>query len=140
MFMIKYVSEADKAFWFTLDDLLCEKEFELKIRDKRGYVISDGDRPIGIMRYNLLFDHTPFLTWICVGESYRGKGFGRQAMLHWENEMREVGHDVVMISTKVDEAAQHFYRKLGYKDTGGIFFHDNMPFDRPQEMFMSKLL
>jgi len=139
MFRIKYVSKEEKAFWFTLDDLLCEKEFELKIRDRRGYVISDGDRPIGIMRYNLLFDHTPLLTWICFDESYRRKGFGTQAMLYWENEMREAGYDVTMISTKVDEAAQHFYRKLGYKDTGGIFFHNN-PFERPQEMFMSKLL
>jgi len=92
------------------------------------------------MRYNLLWDHTPFLTLICLAKSHRGKGFGKQAMLHWENEMRSFGFDVVMISTSVDEEAQHFYRKLGYKDTGGIFFHDNMPFERPQEMFMSKLL
>jgi hypothetical protein len=60
MFNIRYVSEEDKAFWFTLDYLLSEKEFELKIRDRRGYVVSDGDRPVGIMRYNLLWDHTPF--------------------------------------------------------------------------------
>ena len=140
MFKIRYVSEGDKAFWFALDELLNEKEFALKIRDKRGYVICEGETPVGIMRYNLLWDHTPFVTLICLEEAYRGKGFGRQAMLHWENEMRGFGYDVVMISTKVDEQAQHFYRELGYKDTGGIFFHDNMPFERAQEMFMSKLL
>ena len=140
MFNIRYVSGEDKAFWFSLDCLLNEKEFELKIRDRRGYVVSDGDRPVGIMRYNLLWDHTPFVTLIEIDEPHRGRGFGRQAMLHWENEMRGQGYDVVMISTKVDEEAQHFYRKLGYKDTGGVFFHENMPFERPQEMFMSKLL
>jgi ribosomal protein S18 acetylase RimI-like enzyme len=139
MFNIRYVSEEDKAFWFTLDYLLNEKEFELKIRDRRGYVISDDDRPVGIMRYNLLWDHTPFVTLIEIDAPHRGRGFGRQAMLHWENEMRGHGYDVVMISTKVDGEAQHFYRKLGYKDTGGVFFHEN-PFERPQEMFMSKLL
>ena len=134
MFEIKYVSAEDKLFWFTLDNLN-EKEFELKIRDKRGYVISDGDKDIGVMRYNLIWDYIPFLTLIYLGEVYRGKGFGRQAMLHWENEMRELGHDMVMTSTQVDEQAQHFYRKLGYKDRGGIFF-DN----EPQEMFMLKYL
>jgi len=40
MFEIKYVSENDKSFWFTLDRHLDENEFELKIRDKRGYIIS----------------------------------------------------------------------------------------------------
>jgi len=140
MFNIRYVLEEDKAFWFTLDCLLNEKEFELKIRDRRGYIVSDGDRPVGIMRYNLLWDHTPFVTLIEIDAPHRGRGFGKQAMLHWENEMQGSGYDVVMISTKADEEAQHFYRKLGYKDTGGVFFHENMPFERPQEMFMSKLL
>ena len=134
MFKIKYVSAKDKLFWFTLDNLN-EKELELKIRDKRGYVISDGDKNIGVMRYNLIWDYMPFLTLIYLDEIYRGKGFGRQAMLHWENEMRGLGHDMVMTSTQVDEQAQHFYRKLGYKDRGGIFF-DN----EPQEMFMLKYL
>jgi ribosomal protein S18 acetylase RimI-like enzyme len=140
MFRMRYVSEEDKLFWFTLDSLLSQKEFELKIRDKRGYVICDGDNPVGILRYNLLWDHTPFLTLIEIVESFQRKGFGRKAMQYWENEMLAIGYDVVMISTGVDKQAQHFYRKLGYKENGGVFFANNMPFERPQEMFMSKLL
>ena len=138
MFKIKYVSEDDKSFWFTLDNL-SEKEFELKIRDKRGYIISDGDKPIGVMRYNLLWDNVPFLTLIHFDKAYHRKGFGSQAMLHWENEMRELGYDIVITSTQVDEQAQHFYRKLGYKDKGGLFL-DNTPWEQPQEMFMLKVL
>lgn len=140
MFKMKYVSEEDRTFWFTLDNLLSQKEFELKIRDKRGYVVCDGDHPVGILRYNLLWDHTPFLTLIEIEESSQRKGFGRQAMQYWENEMLAIGYDVVMISTGVDKQAQHFYRKLGYKENGAVFFANNMPFERPQEMFMSKLL
>ena len=139
MFKIKYVTEVDKQFWFTLDAHFSEKEFELKIRDKRGYIISDDDTPIGVMRYNLMWDNTPFLTLIYITDAYHGKGFGRQAMLHWESEMRELGYGMVMMSTQVDEEAQHFYRKLGYKDKGGIFL-DNTPFEQPQEMFMLKVL
>ena len=139
MFEIRYVSETDKTFWFTLDRHLGENEFELKVRDKRGYVICDSGKPMGVMRYNLMWDNLPFLTLIHLDNSYHGKGFGRQAMIHWENEMRELGYDMVMTSTQVDEQAQHFYRKIGYKDKGGLFL-DNTPWEQPQEMFMIKIL
>jgi ribosomal protein S18 acetylase RimI-like enzyme len=139
MFGIRYVSKDDKIFWFTLDRHLSEIEFQLKVRDKRGYVISDEDKPIGVMRYNLMWDNFPFLTFIHFDEGYQRKGFGKQAMLYWENEMRELGYRMVMTSTRVDEQSQHFYRKLGYKERGGIFF-DNTPWEQPQEMFMLKIL
>lgn len=38
----------------------------------------------------------------------------------WEQDMHPQGYDMVMVSTQVDETAQHFYRKLGYKDCGGL--------------------
>jgi GNAT superfamily N-acetyltransferase len=139
MFAIRYVTEADKSFWFSLDRYLSESEFELKIRDKRGYVICDNNKPIGLMRYNLFWDNTPFLTLIYFTESYRGKGFGKQAMLYWENEMKGLGYTLVMTSTQVDEDSQHFYRKLGYVDKGGLFL-DNTPYAQPQELFMVKIL
>ena len=139
MFEIRYISRNDKLFWFTLDKHLSESEFELKIRDRRGYIIIDVDKPVGIMRYNLFWDNIPFLTYIYFEEPSRGKGFGRQSVLFWENEMRELGYKMVMTSTQVDENAQHFYRKLGYMDRGSIFW-DNTPFEQPQEMFMLKIL
>ena len=139
MFGIRYVTDSDKAFWYTLDKHLSEDEFDLKVRDKRSYIISDGSTPIGIMRYNLFWDNTPFLTLIYIEGAYHGKGFGKQAMLFWENEMRELGYKMVMTSTQTDEQAQHFYRKLGYLDRGSLFL-DGTPFEQPQEMFMLKVL
>ena len=137
MFEIRYVQKDDKSFWGRLDRHLSKSEFELKVRDKRGYIISDGADPIGVMRYNLFWDSIPFLTLIYMKKSYRGKGFGKQALLSWEGEMRELGYKMVMTSTQVDEQAQHFYRRIGYKDKGGLFL-DNTPFEQPQEMFMIK--
>ena len=139
MLKIRYITDTDKAFWFTLDKHLREQEFELKVRDKRGYVISVDDSPIGVMRYNLFWDNTPFLTLIYIADAHQNKGYGRQAMLYWENEMRELGYKMVMTSTQVDEQAQHFYRKLGYKDRCSIFL-DGTPFEQPQEMIMIKVL
>lgn len=139
MFEIRYIAEADKAFWFTLDKHISEDEFLLKIRDRRGYILCDTGNPIGVMRYNLFWDNIPFLTLIHLQEAFQGKGFGRKAMLSWEKEMRELGYKMVMTSTQVDEQAQHFYRKLGYTEKGSLFF-DNTPFEQPQEMFMLKNL
>jgi ribosomal protein S18 acetylase RimI-like enzyme len=139
MFNIKYATELDKSFWFTLDEELREREFDLKIRDKRAYIICDDEKPIGIMRYNLCWDIIPFLTLIYLDKSFREKGFGKLAMLHWENEMRELGYNMVMTSTQVNEDAQHFYRKLGYIEKGGIRF-DNTPHEQAMEIFLVKVL
>jgi len=139
MFKIRHVIEDDKLFWTTLDPTLSEKEFELKIRDKRGFIISDVDKPIGVMRYNLFWDKIPFLTLIYLDESARGKGFGKQALLFWESEMKGLGYKMVMLSTQVDEQAQHLYRQLGYTDRGSLFL-DDTPFEQAQEMFMIKVL
>ncbi|MCI6997471.1 MAG: GNAT family N-acetyltransferase [Eubacterium sp.] len=67
------------------------------------------------------------------------KGFGRELMKYWENDMSNQGYGMVMLSTQVDEDAQHFYRKIGYKDCGG-FTVDIPGFEQPLEMFMSKKL
>jgi len=138
MFEIRYVSENDRSFWLELDSSLCEREFMLKVRDKRGYVISNNGKPVGIMRYNLFLDIIPYLTLIYFEEPSRNKGLGKQAMLYWENEMREHGHKMVMTSTNADEQAQHFYRKLGYIDRGGLFL-DGTPFEQAQELIMLKV-
>ena len=137
MFKIRYVSEADQVFWLKLDKYIREEELLLKIRDRRGYIIFDDHRPIGVMRYNLFWDSILFLTFIFLESDYRGNGFGRMAMLSWESEMREFGYKMVMTSTQVDEQAQHFYRKLGYIEKGSLFF-DHIPFEQPLEMMMLK--
>ena len=53
MVEIRYVQLEDKEFWYSLDRHLPEQEFENKIRDKRGYVLLEDNRPIGLLRYNL---------------------------------------------------------------------------------------
>ena len=135
MFKIRHVTESDKNFWFSLDKHMSDNEFFLKIRDKRGYIISDNEKPIGIMRYNLFWDNTPFLNLIYLKDSYHGKGFGKQAMEYWEDEMQGLGYKLVMTSTQSDEQAQHFYRKLGYVDSGCLLLNDE-----PAEIFFVKWL
>ena len=70
---------------------------------------------------------------------YRGKGYGKRMMEHWEQDMQSIGYGMIMTSTQVDEDAQHFYRKLGYKDCGG-FVVDIPGYEQPMEMIMIKEL
>jgi len=131
----------------TIDDMqyvcpgenLSESEFELKVRDKRCYILRYNGKRIGVMVFNLIFDFIPFLSLMYLEDDYRRKGFGTIAMAHWENEMHSLGHKMIMISTQVDEEGQHFYRKLGYKDMGTIVM-DIPPYEQPLEMFMGKAL
>ena len=136
---IKYVNKENKEFWYQLDKHLPEAEFEKKIRDKQGYVLYEDGKPIGILRYNLFWDNTPFCTMLYVGNADQKKGYGRALMQFWEEDMKNRGYGMVMTSTRVDEQAQHFYRKLGYKECGG-FTLDIPGFEQPMEMILTKEL
>ena len=51
--------------------------------------------------------------------------------------MKKAGYGMVMVSTQVDEQAQHFYRKLGYQDAGGLVI--TIPgYEQPMELFLIK--
>lgn len=95
------------------------------------------DKPAGILRYNLFWDNTPFCTMLFVDCDYRKKGYGKRLMEHWERDMKAQGYDLLLTSTQVDEEAQHFYRKLGYKDCGG-FVIDIPKYAQPMELFLIK--
>lgn len=136
---IKYVEKEDKEFWYSLDRHLPENEFEKKVRDRQGYVIFEDEKPVGLLRYNLFWDNTPFCTMLFVEDSEQKKGYGRALMEFWEDDMRKQGYGMVMTSTQVDETSQHFYRKLGYKECGG-FTVDIPGYEQPMEMIMNKQL
>lgn len=139
MISIKYVTLEDKDFWFSLDRHLAESEFEKKVRDSQGYVLFDNGIPKGLLRYNLFWDNTPFCTLLFVAPLSQKRGYGRKLMEFWENDMKTQGYGVVLVSTQVNEDAQHFYRKIGYKDCGG--FTIEIPgYEQPMEMFMSKAI
>ena len=134
---IRYAELADRGFWFRLDRHLSEAEFENKVNLKRAYVLTENGTPVGILRYNLFWDSTPFCTLIYVDQARQHTGCGRALMEFWEADMRAQGYDLVLTSTQADEDAQHFYRKLGYRDCGGLIM-DAPGHEQPMELFMAK--
>lgn len=139
MIEIRYVRPEDKPFWYSLDRHLPETEFMNKVRDQRGYILLENDVPAGLLRYNLFWDNTPFCTMLFIDQCCQKKGYGRRLMERWENDMKAQGFGMLFVSTQVDEAAQHFYRKLGYKDCGG-FVVDIPRYAQPMELMMVKAI
>ena len=136
---IKVVTDNDKEFVMSIDTHVDDISYKNRVYTKSGYVIWEGSERIGIIVHCILWDNLPFMNLIFINEAYRGKGFAKQAILLWENEMKKKGYKMTLISTQVDEDAQHLYRKLGYIDCGGLVFN-NTPFDQPMEMFFRKVL
>ncbi len=133
------VTEADRAFWFSLDRHLAPDAFDRKVRDRMGLVLSDEDGPAGILRWSLFWDSIPFCNLLFVREDRRGRGYGSGLMAHWEETMKAGGFGLVMTSTQSDETAQYFYRSLGYRDCGGL----TLPFpgyEQPLELILAKAL
>ena len=139
MIEIRYAESADRDFWHSLDKHLPEVEFEKKVRDKQAYVLLESGKNVGILRYNLFWDNTPFCTMLFVDWNYQKKGYGSNLLDFWEKDMKNKGYGIVLTSTQVDETAQHFYRKMGYKDCGALVI--NVPnYEQPMEMFMIKAI
>ena len=136
---IRFAVPEDKPFWYSLDKHLPEAEFDKKVRDHQGYVLFLDDKPVGLLRYNLFWDNTHFCTLLYIEAQHQKQGMGRALMERWEQDMRMHGYGMVFVSTQVDETAQHFYRKLGYKDCGG-FTVDVPGYEQPMELFMVKQL
>ena len=139
MIEIRCVQTGDKDFWYSLDKHLPESEFDNKVSDKRGYILLVDNKPIGLLRYNLFWDNTPFCTMLYIAWEYQGNGYGKMLMEYWEKDMKSQGYGMLLTSTQVDEGAQHFYRKLGYKDCGG-FVIDVPGYEQPMELFLIKVI
>ncbi len=139
MVEIRYLKRSDKPFWYSLDQHLPEGEFENKVKTKRGYVLLEDAVPVGLLRYDLFWDSIPFCTMLYISETHQHKGYGTMLVRRWEQDMKERGHGMLLTSTRVDETAQHFYRKLGYKDCGGLTI--GIPaYAQPMELFLAKEL
>lgn len=137
MFSMRYAAASDRDFWFTLDAHLPAAQYDEKACRHESYILLSDGQPVGVLRYNLFWDSVPFLTMIYLAEGARRKGLGREAMLGWERDMGRQGFDLLMTSTQADEAAQHFYRSLGYKDCGCLVM-DIPGYEQPLEVFFAK--
>ncbi|ENK0556752.1 GNAT family N-acetyltransferase [Clostridium botulinum] len=122
---IEYASELDFQFILDNDRHVSKQLIKNKLKEKEIMIAKDQDNKIiGWLRYSYFWDNTPFMNMLYLNENYRNKGIGKKLVEFWETEMKSKGYELVMTSTLSNEQAQHFYRKLGYKDAGSLLLDD----------------
>ena len=122
--MIRYAEETDIPILSEHDKHIFKEELENSVRLKRILALFVDEILVGWLRYNLFWDNTPFMNMLYILEGARGRGYGKELVTFWENEMRRKGYDRVLTSTLSNEQAQFFYRKLGYTDIGSLLLPD----------------
>jgi ribosomal protein S18 acetylase RimI-like enzyme len=132
---IRYAVMDDYSWLLEHEKHISEKILKNKIENLELYIAENNDKIIGWLRYNLFWDNIPFLNMLYFLEEYRRMGIGSRLVKYWENEMRQKGYKIVFTSTLSNEEAQHFYRKMGYKEIGGIKY-----LDEPYELIFQKEL
>ena len=137
--IVKFMEKQDKDFVMSIDKHVNDIGYCHRVFTKTGYVMWENDVPIGMLHYSILWDNLPFLNFIYVIETHRNKKIASKAMKAWEEEMKKQGYSMVLLSTQVNEEAQHLYRKLGYIECGALLLN-NTPLEQPMEMFMRKVL
>lgn len=104
----------------NFDQHIDVKELKSIIEHKRVLIAEEEETFEGWLRYNLFWDNTPFMNMLYILEPHRGKGIGKLLVARWEDEMKSAQYKLIMTSTLSNESAQHFYRKLNYKDAGSL--------------------
>lgn len=132
---IDFAVESDYEYISLRDKHIHKSLIRTKINQNEILIIRDADHEIGWMRYGFFWDNTPFMNMIWIDEEYRGVGIGKKVVQHWEQLMSQAGFEMVMTSTQSNEEAQHFYRKLGYRDAGCLMLENE-----PLEMILIKRL
>jgi len=131
--IIRLVENTDYLWLKEHDKHISDETLKNKITAKEIYVAQEGSELIGWLRYGLFWDNMPFMNLIFFPEEYRRRGMGKELIRYWEEDMKEKGYKNVLTSTQSDEEAQHFYRKMGYTEIGGLKFPDE-----PLEMIFYK--
>lgn len=124
MYVFEYADSYSFEYLRKHDIHILDEMLYKKIRDNEVIIAKEDDKIIGWLRYNYFWDSIPFLNMLVIDEKYRGNGIGKDLVRFFEKEMKANGYNIIMTSSLSNELAQHFYRKLSYKDSGSLIIGD----------------
>jgi ribosomal protein S18 acetylase RimI-like enzyme len=123
--IVRYGEITDYYFIRKYEKYITNEILKNKIENKEVYVVQENENLIGWLRYNLFWDNVPFMNKIYILEKHRNKGIGKRLVKYWEGSMKRKGYKYTLTSTQSNEEAQHFYRKIGYTEIGGLKYLDD---------------
>lgn len=133
--MIRFANKNDLELLHKFDKHISKKELEISIQNQKILVAYEQEIFLGWLRYNLFWDNTPFMNLLFILDKYQRKGYGKQLVIFWEEEMKKQGFSLVLTSTLSTETAQYFYKKIGYEECGSFI----LPHE-PSEIILFKKL
>ena len=134
---IKYATQKDYKFLKNNEHDIDQERLRNKIKEKEIIIVTDNTKPIGWLRFGLFWDCVPIMYMLMLKKEYRKKGIGTKLVNFWENEMKKQKFNLVITTTQDNEEAQHFYKKIGYKNVGAI---SDINEDGSNELFLIKKL
>ncbi len=106
------------GLWSTLDTHLPEAAFTEPPGSNWHTGSQPATVPLEFCGISSFLGDDPLPHAAAPGSAIPGAGLWTAAMSLWEAQLIQAGHGMVLVSTQSDESAQHFYRKLGYRDCG----------------------
>lgn len=113
-------SDTDLPFLSSVDGHVSYQDLTHLVRLERVMVAEVDGVAVGCLRWGLFWDQVPFMNLLWVVVERRGQGVGTTLVAAWEQTMLDGGHHLILTSTSSAETAQHFYRRLGYIDSGSL--------------------
>jgi len=82
--------------------------------------------PVATARYRILDDNTGKIERVCVHPDHRGKGYGREIMMHIIEDLL-ANPDIQKIKLSSQDHAIPFYESLGFQTIGDGFIEAEIP-------------
>ncbi len=119
-------------------DATNKTRLEKKINLKEILIMTDKEEYIWYLKFSYFWDKIPFMDLVVIEENHRSKWYWSQMIGYREDRMQKEWYKYVMTSTEAWRTAQHFYRKLWYKDIWSLLFSRFVAGEPDQELFLMK--
>jgi len=83
------------------------------------YILEVNGKAAGMGRLSKLEDDVAEINNMFISSEFRGRGYGKEILKRLEEKAKEFGYSTLRLDTGThNEAAQHIYRKAGFKERG----------------------
>ena len=114
-------------------DFLGREIVSEKIRRGEILVCREDRQITGVLRYSWFLDYLPIINFLWVEEGVRNEGRASRLICRLEHETERSNYGMILAATWSDQRDQNFYRKVGFRDIGGVAFRGE-----PTELILVK--
>lgn len=87
---------------------------------KEIYVATYEDRIAGFVILQVCGSFKGYIQTICVGEAFRGKGFGKKILQFCEQRILRISPNIFICVSNFNKGAMRLYESLGFKPVGEL--------------------